>query len=265
MKRLTKGNPLSGIMKAVIMLPALLMVSTLNAEVTQQDADMENVRNGMNKVLKSGEITSITPSAVDGLYEVMVGPQLYYVTADGKHLLNGKLFNIEKREDLTTPKISKAKAVYIESIGEDNMVIFAPKEYKHTITVFTDIDCGYCRKLHEEMKDYNDLGIRVRYMMYPRAGIGSESFQKAVSVLCADDRNEAMTLSKAGEEIPLKNCENPVRDHFQLGQLLGVNGTPAIFLQNGDMLPGYVPAQKMSSILNQMDMELASRNGAKSQ
>ncbi|MCG7923345.1 MAG: DsbC family protein [Candidatus Thiodiazotropha lotti] len=265
MKLITKGNSFPGFMKAVIMVPALLMVSTLYAEVSKHDAEIENVRSGMNKVLKSGDISSITPSAVDGLYEVMVGPQLYYVTSDGKYLLNGKLFNIEKREDLTTPKISKAKAVYIESIGEDNMVIFAPEEYKHTITVFTDIDCGYCRKLHEEMKDYNDLGIRVRYMMYPRAGVGSESFQKAVSVLCADDRNEAMTLSKAGEEIPVKNCENPVRNHFQLGQLLGVTGTPAIFLQSGDMLPGYIPAKKMSSILNELDMELASRNGAESQ
>ncbi|MCG8489653.1 MAG: DsbC family protein [Chromatiales bacterium] len=265
MKLITKGNPFPGFVKAVIMAPALLMASSLYAEVSKQDAELQNVRAGMSSILKNTEISSIEPSDVDGLYEVMVGPQLYYVTGDGKHLFSGKLFDIEKREDLTTPKISKAKAVYIESIGEDNMVIFAPEEYKHTITVFTDIDCGYCRKLHEEMKDYNDLGIRVRYMMYPRAGVGSESFQKAVSVLCADDRNEAMTLSKAGEEIPVKNCENPVRDHFELGQLLGVNGTPAIFLQSGDMLPGYIPAKKMSSILNKMDMELASRNDAKPQ
>jgi thiol:disulfide interchange protein DsbC len=102
-------------------------------------------------------------------------------------------------------------------------------------------------------------------MMYPRAGVGSESFQKAVSVFCADDPNEAMTLSKAGEEIPVKNCENPVRDHFELGKLLGVNGTPAIFLENGEMLPGYVPAKKMSTILNDMDTELASRDNADSQ
>jgi thiol:disulfide interchange protein DsbC len=247
------------------MAPALLLATTLHAEVTKQDADLQNVRAGMGKILKSGKISSIQPSVIEGLYEVMVGPQLYHVTGDGKHLFSGKLFDIEKREDLTTPKISKAKATYIESIGEDNMVIFAPDEYKHTVTVFTDIDCGYCRKLHEEMKDYNDLGIRVRYMMYPRAGIGSESYQKAVSVLCADDRNEAMTLSKAGEEIPVKNCENPVNDHFELGQLLGVNGTPAIFLENGDMLPGYIPAKKMSSILNEMEMELASREKADNQ
>ncbi|MEJ2619340.1 MAG: DsbC family protein [Candidatus Thiodiazotropha sp.] len=265
MKLITKPYPLHGLVKALIMAPAFLLVTTLHAEVTQQDADMQSIRTGMGKILKNGKISSIQPSGIDGLYEVMVGPQLYYVTGDGKYLLSGTLYDIDEREDLTTPKISKAKAAYIESMGEDKMVIFAPDEYKHTVTVFTDIDCGYCRKLHQEIDDYNDLGIRVRYMMYPRAGIGSESYKKAVSVFCADDPNKAMTIAKAGEEIPVKNCENPVEEQFELGKLLGVNGTPAIFLENGDMLPGYIPAKKMSSILDRMDMELASQEKTDSQ
>ena len=129
------------------------------------------------------------------------------------------------------------------------MVVFSPEKYDHTVTVFTDIDCGYCRKLHNEMNGYHDNGIRVRYMFFPRAGVGSDSYQKAVSVWCADDRNEAMTQAKQGRPLPEKQCENPVREELLLGRLLGVNGTPAIFLESGEMIPGYVPPDKLKAIL----------------
>lgn len=265
MKFTLKGSSLRGLVYAISLVPVMLVTSSLQAEVLDQDADIQKVREGVGKILKNDNVSSIKPSGVKGLYEVMVGPQLFYVTADGKYLLSGKLYDIDKKEDLSTPKIEQAKASYIESVGDENMVIFAPKEYKHTITVFTDIDCGYCRKLHAEIEDYNDLGIRVRYMMFPRAGIGSESYNKAVSVLCADDRNAAMTLSKAGKDIPSKSCDNPVRDHYELGKLLGVSGTPAIFLENGSMLPGYIPAKKMSTILSELEMDVASQGKTTSQ
>jgi thiol:disulfide interchange protein DsbC len=162
------------------------------------------------------------------------------------------MYDIETREDLTSPRVAQAKAEAIEAIGEENMVVFAPEKTQHTVTIFTDIDCGYCQKLHSEIKDYNELGISVRYLMFPRAGIGSESFEKAVTVLCSDDRNDAMTRSKAGEKLAKKECDDPVEQHFALGKSLGVNGTPAIFLESGDMLPGYIPAQRMSAILKEM-------------
>jgi thiol:disulfide interchange protein DsbC len=130
------------------------------------------------------------------------------------------------------------------------MVIFAPEEYDHTITVFTDIDCGYCRKLHNEIDAFMAEGIRVRYLFYPRAGLGSPSYQKAVSVWCADDRKQALTDAKAGEPLPEKSCENPVADHMALGEAMGVTGTPAILLENGQLVPGYVPAKRMAAILN---------------
>ncbi|MCU7854219.1 MAG: DsbC family protein, partial [Candidatus Thiodiazotropha sp. (ex Lucinoma borealis)] len=137
----------------------MLFVSYAMAESTQQDAEVLKVREGINKILKSGNISSITPAEVSGLYEVMVGPQLFYVSADGKYLLSGKLFDLDSREDLTSPKVSRAKAQAIEAVGEDNMVIFAPEKFQHTVTIFTDIDCGYCQKLHSEIDDYNELGI----------------------------------------------------------------------------------------------------------
>jgi thiol:disulfide interchange protein DsbC len=252
------GQP-RGFMQAIFLVSAMLMTSALLADSISQDDAAQNIRKAVGKILKSGQVDSIAPSGISGLYEVMVGADLFYVTEDGKYLLSGKLFDIEKREDLSSPKIAKVKADYIEAMGEDNMIIFAPEEYKHTVTVFTDIDCGYCRKLHSEIEEYNDLGIRVRYMMYPRHGIGSDSFKKAEAVFCVDDRNKALTRAKAGEEIESKSCDNPVQSQYKLGRLLGVTGTPAIFLENGEMLGGYVPAKKMSTILSNMDSELAAK------
>lgn len=242
---------------ALAALLAMLLVTGANAETTQLHKDMLKVREGIGKIIKQGTVSSITPTEISGLYEVLVGPQIFYVSADGKYLLSGKLFDIDSREDLTTPKVSQAKAQFIEHVGEEGMVIFSPEKYSHTVTVFTDIDCGYCRKLHREINDYNELGIRVRYLMYPRAGVGSPSYDKAVSVWCADDRNDAMTRSKAGEDIEKRTCDNPVNDHLQLGKVLGVTGTPTIFLQGGEVLPGYVPAKRMSAILEEMKTEQA--------
>jgi len=239
-------------MVGLVSLLPMLFISYAMAEPTQQETEIIKVKEGTNKILKSGDISSVTPTKISGLYEVMVGPQLFYVSADGKYLLSGKLFDIDNRDDLTTPKISQAKAQAIEAVGDENMVIFAPEKYQHTVTVFTDIDCGYCQKLHSEIDDYNKLGIRVRYLMYPRAGIGSDSYDKAVTVMCADDRKDAVTRSKAGEKLEKKECDNPVKDHFELGQSLGVSGTPAVFLESGDMLPGYIPAKRMKKIIDDM-------------
>ncbi|MEN8179309.1 MAG: DsbC family protein [Pseudomonadota bacterium] len=219
-------------------------VSLVQAE---ESAEIKQVREGVGKLISGGQPDSIEPSAVSGLYEVMIGAQVYYVSKDGKYLLTGKLYDIENKVDLTTPKLAKVKIKAIEAIGEDNMIIFAPEDYKHTVTVFTDIDCGYCRKLHKEIDQYNKLGIRVRYLMFPRAGIGSPSYDKAVSVWCSDNQQEAMTLSKAGKDIDKKTCENPVKSHYELGQAVGVTGTPALFFDDGELLPGYLPAARLMS------------------
>lgn len=231
---------------------SLALATGVFAAPSKQSADeMAQVRQSVGKLLEGQQPSSISLSPVPGLYEVLVGPKLYYVSADGKYLFSGKLYDIAKREDLTSPKEAKIKADMIEKIGEENMLVFAPEDYKYTITVFTDIDCGYCRKLHSEIKQYNDQGIRVRYLMFPRAGIGSPSYQKAVNVFCAEDRNSALTRAKAGEEIEQKQCDNPVAEEYKLGHMLGVTGTPAIFLQDGELVPGYVPAERMAAMLEE--------------
>ncbi len=131
------------------------------------------------------------------------------------------------------------------------MIVFAPEQPKHMITVFTDIDCAYCRKLHRQMDEYNRLGIGVRYLFYPRAGPNSASFRKAVAVWCAKDRKQALTTAKAGGKIEMLKCPSPVRQHMDKGKQVGVSGTPTIILENGTKLPGYVSPPKLSRIIQQ--------------
>ncbi|MCP3869688.1 MAG: DsbC family protein [Gammaproteobacteria bacterium] len=216
-----------------------------------QQSGTDKIRQNLTNLLPGLNVSDITPTPAPGLYEVLVGQRVLYVTGDGRYLIQGNLIDLKEKENLTEPRMNALKAKAVAEVGEDNMVIFGPKDAKHTITVFTDIDCGYCRKLHEEMEDYNREGIRIRYLFYPRAGLKSASYRKAVSVWCADDRNVAMTRSKAGEELEDRKCTNPVQAHYELGDQVGVRGTPALVLESGKMIPGYVPPERLSAILNQ--------------
>jgi len=193
---------------------------------------------------------SIRPSEIDGLYEVRVGSQVVYASADGQYVIQGDLIDLKNQVNLTEARRSKARTSVLEEVPDDSMIVYSPEgETKHAVTVFTDIDCGYCRKLHREMGKMNELGIEVRYLSYPRAGIGSASYEKAVSVWCADDRRKAMDNAKAGGEIVEKRCDSPVKKHIDMANKVGVKGTPAIFLENGRMLPGYMPAERLAKVL----------------
>jgi thiol:disulfide interchange protein DsbC len=214
------------------------------------------IRDALKEVLPEIEVDNVSPSPIAGLYEVMVGTQLMYVTGDGRYFVDGRIVDLEKREDLTEPRLAEARLRATSKIGEDQMIIFDPDdEVRHTVTVFTDIDCGYCRKLHQEMDGYNDEGIRIRYLFYPRAGKGSPSYEKAVSVWCADDRRAAMTAAKAGEKIPSEDCDTPIDQHVALGQSLAIRGTPALLLDSGDLVPGYVEPKRLAALLDQAEAQ----------
>lgn len=201
------------------------------------------------KVMPGFQANEINPTAVPGLYEIVAGPRVFYITADGNFLIDGDVIDLAQRTNITEERRGVVRAQAIDAIGEENMVVFGPKDAKYTVTVFTDIDCTYCRKLHGDMDGYNAKGIKMRYLAYPRAGIGSPSYQKAVSVWCAEDRNAAMTKAKAGEAVPQKTCDNPVADHFALGGALGVRGTPAMVLPDGTVVPGYIPPDRLYQAL----------------
>ncbi|MDW8478922.1 MAG: thioredoxin fold domain-containing protein [Xanthomonadales bacterium] len=133
----------------------------------------------------------------------------------------------------------------------ERRIVFAPKERKRTLTVFTDIDCGYCRRMHQHMAEYNAAGIAIEYLFFPRAGIGSPSYEKAVSVWCSSDPRDALTRAKAGEEIPARSCDNPVLEDFELGKRIGINGTPAVITEDGVLIGGYLTPEQMLERLAQ--------------
>jgi len=220
-----------------------------NAALADRAADEAAIR----KALGSISPDVVEPAPIAGLYEVVVGSQVIYMSADGLYMLQGELIDVKNRKSLTEPRRRKVTRKLLDSVSEDDMIVFKPEKAKHVVTVFTDIDCGYCRKLHNEMDNYLDEGIEVRYMMFPRAGAGSESYKKAVAVWCSDDRNAAMTSAKRGEAVDMKTCDNPIDRHMTLVRQLGARGTPFIVLDNGGTQPGYVPAKQLVRLLNQTD------------
>ncbi len=196
---------------------------------------------------------NIQDSPVANLYLVSIPPRLFYISGDGKYVIDGDMIDVASKTNITDALRGKARIQAINDLGEDAMIIYSPEKdkVKHTITVFTDIDCPYCRKLHHDMDKYNALGIRVRYLAYPRAGIGSGSYDKAVAVWCASDRKKAMNLAKSEQAVKSEKCDNPVAAEFKLGNMIGVRGTPALVLENGQMVPGYVPPERLAAILDQ--------------
>ncbi|MEN9681805.1 MAG: hypothetical protein RLZZ627_1698 [Pseudomonadota bacterium] len=208
-------------------------------------ADSKTVEAALKQELPSIKPDSITESPVKGLYEVVVGARLFYVSEDGKYLVHGSVMDLKTREDLSDRRLGSIRLKALEKVGLENMIVFKPKIQKHFIYVFTDIDCGYCRKLHSQVEDYLREGIEVRYLFFPRAGKDSDSYHKAVTVWCAKDRNAALTRAKNGENFTQKTCKNPVDEHMALAQAMGANGTPMIVTDKGVIIPGYVPAKEL--------------------
>ena len=229
---------------------SLLILFLLGFIPATSSADEAAVRKTINVIMPSNPPDSVKPSEIPGLYEVMSGPNIVYVSEDGKYLVSGKIIDIEARKDITDAKLAKARVVALDKVGLDKMIIFKPKESKYTVSIFTDIDCGYCRKLHAEMDQYLEQGITVQYLFFPRAGKGSDSYNKAVSVWCADDRNAALTAAKQGKTPETKTCDNPIDKHMALGTLLQTRGTPMLVSQKGTIFPGYMPATQLVKALS---------------
>jgi thiol:disulfide interchange protein DsbC len=192
----------------------------------------------------------IRPAQDPGVLEARWGSNFAYITPDGRYVIFGDMFDLETREEVTENVRRKDRLEALSGLGADNTIEFAPAKTKYTVTVFTDVDCGYCRMLHRQMDQYHAKGIAIRYLFFPRSGPGTDSFRKAEAVWCADDRHAALTQAKnAGDYHGPTDCPNPVRREFELAMKLGVRGTPLLILPNGDTIPGYVPAEQLSAQL----------------
>jgi len=230
----------------------LLTQMTLSHAADAAKADeYSQMRQNLAKVMTAAKPDSIKPSPIEGLYEVVYGAQIFYATKDGSYLVQGDILDVNGQSNITEQRRTGARLSTINKVSEDKMIIFAPKKVRHTITVFTDIDCGYCRKMHNEIDTYLKEGIRVRYLSMPRAGLDSPSYTKAVAVWCAKDRKDALTRAKKDEAVEPKTCDNPVKEEMQLAQEVGVSGTPTIITDTGRLLPGYVPAAHLAQMLEE--------------
>ena len=211
--------------------------------------------------LPGAQASDVAVSPIPGLYEVAMGGLIAYVSADGKYLLSGNVYDLDTQENLTASRRNSARAKALAAASESNMIVFGPANAKMTVTVFTDIDCGYCRKFHSQIAEVNKSGVRVRYMFFPRTGPGTESWTKAEQVWCAADRREALTRAKKGDAVKGKTCgDAAVKSQYELGSDLGVEGTPAIFTQTGDYIGGYVtPAELVQAIQETQKAAVAAR------
>ncbi|MBS0396002.1 MAG: DsbC family protein [Proteobacteria bacterium] len=199
-------------------------------------------------------LEAVRPSVVPGLYEVAHGGEVLYVTGDGRYAFTGDLFETDKGRNLTEARRTESRQAALRTVTDDDAIVFSPKAPRYTINVFTDVDCQYCRKLHSEIAEYNRLGIKVRYLFYPRSGPGTDSWRKAEVVWCSTNRQEALTRAKLGNEVPGKGCKNtPVARTYALGQELGIRGTPGIFTDRGDYLPGYYPPAELVQKLKALE------------
>jgi len=237
-----------------------LLITLTIAFITQAANAAENnelFEQAIKKITSSSvKIIEVNDTPINGIKEVMVdggrGSEIIYISDDGKYIINGSLFDIENRVDLTDQKKSVIRKEMLTQFGASQRIDFFPEEMKHHVTVFTDIDCGYCRKLHSEMAGYNKLGIGISYLFFPRAGLQSASYDKAVNVWCAADQQQAMTSAKAGESVDPKKCDNPITEQYKAGLSAGVSGTPALVLDNGTLMPGYLPPEQLIQRLEQL-------------
>lgn len=203
----------------------------------------------------------VAVSPIPGLYEVTMGGLIAYVSEDGKYLVSGNVYDLDSQMNLTASRRNAARAKALAAASESEMIVFGPQNAKMTVTVFTDIDCGFCRKFHSHIADVNKAGVRVRYMMYPRTGPGTESWKKAEQVWCATDRRDALTRAKRGEPVKAKACgDGAIKTQYELGSDLGVEGTPAIFTQTGDYIGGFLtPEELVQSVQASQKAAVAAR------
>jgi thiol:disulfide interchange protein DsbC len=215
-------------------------------------AQIEKAITGINPMI---QIESVKPIDETPFFEVTLKTgERIYTDSTGSHFVAGDLYQVgsDGVKNLTDIGRRADRQELLGQLDESTLIVFSPKgEVKHRLLVFTDIDCGYCRRLHSEIEQLQENGVEVRYAAFPRAGVGSDSYNKYVSVYCAKDQNETMTLAKQGETPEVATCDNPVADQYKLGQKLGITGTPTLIFEDGEMQPGYAPWKELLKRMNQ--------------
>lgn len=233
---------LTSIMKSLV---AMLVALGFVVQVAVADDADTVMRAALAERLEGIAAADISATPIPGLYEVRVGPNLVYVTGDGRYLLRGSLIDLQDHRNVTLERRHELRAAWLASLDESTMVVFDPAgPVRHTLTVFTDTECTFCRRFHSEIDAVLALGIRVRYVAYP--ALGERSVEQAEAVWCARDRQSAMTRAKAGQRLRPVTCDTvPIQTHMAWARDIGVEGTPAIFTETGGFISGYVPPDRL--------------------
>jgi len=230
---------------------ALAGAGFLSVSASADDvAELQHVRETVASMFSGIDEEDIFPSDVDGWYTIRKGAIIAYISGDGRYLLQGDLIDLAEQVNLSEKDRNAARAKMMSAVSDDSAIIFKPETVRHVVSVFTDIDCTFCRRLHSQINEYMDEGIEVRYFLYPRSGPASPSWTKAEQVWCADNRNEALTLAKQDKEFPTHECDTSiVSKHYSMGQDVGLRGTPAIVLEDGTLFSGYLPPKQLTEAI----------------
>lgn len=219
---------------------------TLGSGALADEAELEAVQAKISSLFPEIGAEHVFASPIDGWYTIRKGAIVAYVSADGRYLMQGDLIDLERQANLTEESRNVARKELMASYPEEQMIVFTPAEKRFTVSVFTDIDCTYCRRLHAQIDEYLAHGIEINYLLYPRNGPTSPSWVKAEQVWCADDRGEALTLAKIDKAFETHSCDSSaVSKHYSVGRDVGLRGTPAIVLPDGTMMPGYLPPNQL--------------------
>lgn len=250
-------------MNHTIIRPVLLLfVVTMSlvtgvASFAQDDLIPQQLRAALSQSLEvaSGnqlQIVLIEPTLLPGIFLVELNSgEILYSDASGSYLFAGDMYqtNASGLVNLSAPRRQQRNLERIAAVPESEMIVFEPETVKSGVTVFTDVDCTYCRALHREIDELLALGIRVRYLAYPRGGEQAGSYEKMISVWCSEDPHKSLTQAKNGQNLPVRDCESPVLSHYELGNEIGISGTPALILPDGRVVPGYVEAPRLAVML----------------
>lgn len=233
---------------------AIALSPSVMAETPVDPQQAATLRTAIQQARPGLTVSDIRASAIQGLFEVQLGGKdTVYMPADGKYIISGTMYRVESGRfvNIADERLQPVRAQKLAAVKKEDMIIFSPAgKAKSYVTVFTDIDCGFCRKLHKEIPELNAMGIEVRYLAFPRAGVPSPSADKLATAWCATDPRETLTQLKNGAAVAIKTCEkNPIAAQYKLGNELGVNGTPALFKPDGELLPGYMPAAELAAAL----------------
>ena len=231
-------------------LTAVLLLFAVPASAQGNSAELQKVRETVSEQFAEIDPQEIFESPIEGWYTIRKGAVIAYISADGRYLFQGDLIDLQDNSNLTEQARNDARVVMLSAVPDEDLIIFSPDNVQHSVSIFTDVDCTFCRRLHSQIDDYMDQGIEIRYFLYPRNGPTSPSWAKAENVWCADDRNEALTLAKLGKEFPTHTCDSSiVSNHYLIGQDVGLRGTPAIVLDDGTLFSGYLPPAQLKEAI----------------